>query len=80
MRLMDFLEVWRDGRLARAAMISASQEKPAGEDARRSILLFCHSEAERGGGIYFSPELRCPFALSNAREWNSMTSPRCERK
>jgi hypothetical protein len=40
MRLMDFLEVWRDGRLARAAMISASQEKPAGEDARRSILLF----------------------------------------
>jgi hypothetical protein len=68
MRLMDFLEVWRDRRLARAEMISASQEKPAGEDVRRSILLFCYSEAERGGGIYFAAEACCIFALSNARE------------
>jgi hypothetical protein len=61
-------------------MISASQEKPAGEDARRSILLFCHSEAERGAGIYFAAEACCILELSNAREWNCMTSPRCERK
>jgi len=40
----------------------------------------CHSEAERGGGIYLSPELRCPLALSKAREWNSIVSARCDRK
>ena len=27
----------------------------------------CHSDAERGGGIYLSPELRCPRALNSAR-------------
>src|SRR5579864_2114171 len=29
---------------------------------------FCHSDAERGGRIYFAAEACCPFALSNARE------------
>jgi len=48
-----------------------SQSQSSGlheERARtRPPLHSCHSEAERGGGIYLSPELRCPRALNSAR-------------